>query len=512
MNRMNAPFQTQNTPPLEAGRNSLRNIDKTERWLAIGRGLWWLVTLVVVALNVASLPVAYSILQTECSQPTCIYQLTADQIQQLQNFGLSLPSFAFLVTSIIALVTAIYVIVAFILFQRQSAGWIGLLGAYTLVVFGTMTALDNAILIGLAYPSLKIPVSFLDYLGHIFFTLFIIVFPDGRLNPRWSIWLVAAWAIFIVPSIFFPRSFLDANNWFGWILILILAALIVSLIGVQYYRYHRYYGPVLRQQTKWVVFGLMVSLGGFVVLLFIGTLLPPPFRDNAIVNIFFQIIEYLLMLMIPLSFAISILRYKLWEIDLLINRTLVYVPLTAILGGLFSASVTMFQKIFVATTGQKSDAAIVMTTFVLVATFTPIRNRLQTAVDKRFKESKDPIKELKVLDDQVQAVVEVLDAHLITRRLLDTAVTAFQASGGAVYLEQAGQMVQTHATPGWREEDQALSFPLEWQGRQLGKMCLGAREAGVEYSEQERQLLQQAANRIAWIIAGFGDISRSVDI
>jgi hypothetical protein len=259
----------------------------------------------------------------------------------------------------------------------------------------------------------------------------------------------------------------------------------------------------MRQQAKWVVYGLMVALSGFILVRTFFSLINPLVLKQVMLVIVDTVVECLLWLIIPLSFAIAILRYKLWEIDILINRTLVYIPLTAILTGLYSASITLFQKIFIATTGEKSDAALVMTTFVLVSTFTPIKSGLQTVVDKRFKECNDPLKEINALDEQVRTVVEVLDARLISRRLLQTSIRAFHASGGAVYLQQDRHMRLAHATQGWKDEDQRVSILMEWNGRQLGQLILGGREDGHEYSDQEREVLQQAANRVARAIAGF---------
>src|SRR5205085_7545154 len=84
----------------------------------------------------------------------------------------------------------------------------------------------------------------------------------------------------------------------------------------------------------------------------------------------------------PVATGIAILKYRLYDIDLLINRTLVYIPLTGILTGLYSASIALLQKLFVATSGEKSDAAIVITTLILTSSFTPIKNGLQSFVDK----------------------------------------------------------------------------------------------------------------------------------
>lgn len=83
--------------------------------------------------------------------------------------------------------------------------------------------------------------------------------------------------------------------------------------------------------------------------------------------------------------AIAILRYRLYEIDLILNRTLVYGALTAVLAGVYTASITLSQRLFSALSGEKSDAAIVFTTLVVVTLFTPIKTRLQAIVDARLK-------------------------------------------------------------------------------------------------------------------------------
>src|SRR5207253_2169850 len=77
---------------------------------------------------------------------------------------------------------------------------------------------------------------------------------------------------------------------------------------------------------------------------------------------------------LPVAVGVAILRYRLYDIDLIINRTLVYVLLTAILAGVYTAVVALFQRTFVAISGQGSDLAIVMTLFVLATVFTPIKN------------------------------------------------------------------------------------------------------------------------------------------
>ena len=90
----------------------------------------------------------------------------------------------------------------------------------------------------------------------------------------------------------------------------------------------------------------------------------------------------------PISMGIAIVRYRLYEIDTLINRTLVYALLTAILAAVYFGAVVLLQRLFVALTGEKSTLAIVASTLVVAALFNPLRRRIQSFIDRRFYRSK----------------------------------------------------------------------------------------------------------------------------
>jgi hypothetical protein len=91
---------------------------------------------------------------------------------------------------------------------------------------------------------------------------------------------------------------------------------------------------------------------------------------------------------IPISMGIAITRYRLYEIDLLINRTLVYGSLTAMLVALYFGGIVMLQRLFVILTGERSTLAVVGSTLVIAALFTPLRRRIQGFIDRRFYRSK----------------------------------------------------------------------------------------------------------------------------
>jgi len=93
-------------------------------------------------------------------------------------------------------------------------------------------------------------------------------------------------------------------------------------------------------------------------------------------------------LSVPIAIGVAILRYRLYEIDLIINRTLVYGSLTAMLVGLYLVGIVVLQRLFVLLTGQKSTLAVVASTLLIAAMFTPLRRRIQSFIDRRFYRSK----------------------------------------------------------------------------------------------------------------------------
>jgi len=161
-----------------------------------------------------------------------------------------------------------------------------------------------------------------------------------------------------------------------------------SLVFSQVYRYRHVSTPVERQQTKWIVFGVAVGLLGFLLLgvflpAFLQLFIPLQNLDLLLVVILVTSIMFVLLL-IPLSFAIAILRYRLWDVDALINKTLVYGTLTATLALLYIGLVFALQFLLRGLINQDSTIAIVASTLVIAALFQPLRHRLQKVIDRRF--------------------------------------------------------------------------------------------------------------------------------
>ncbi len=247
----------------------------------------------------------------------------------------------------------------------------------------------------------------------------LLIFPNGKLVPRRSLWFLVA--IYLVMAVEIVSAL--SNN--GRVTVLtgqisafvirplspnielhvalvrhaelvffvLFFGLLIPIVGAvsQVYRYRVISTPQERAQTKMVVWALgLAFIAGLVSLVLSADpsiVQSAVFSDESLDRIeewAFRIIPPLFAV-IPIALFIAILRYRLFDIDLVINRTLVYGPLTAILAGLFAALIRIVQSLFIAVTGEKSDAAIVITTLVVTAAFQPIRTRLQKVVDAQFK-------------------------------------------------------------------------------------------------------------------------------
>ena len=171
---------------------------------------------------------------------------------------------------------------------------------------------------------------------------------------------------------------------------------------------------------KWVIYAFVLQIPIWIVALFALSALRGSLSVQAysLASLIGGATVSFAQLLVPLSFAIAILRYRLWDIDLIINRTLIYVPLTGILAGVYAASIATLQRLFQAFTGQKSDAAVVLTTLLLVGIFEPVKDRLKRGVERRYREPQDPLAPIESFGNQVSHVVDVFEPSRVTQQVL----------------------------------------------------------------------------------------------
>ena len=332
-------------------------------------------------------------------------------------------------------------------------------------------------------------------------TLFL-VFPEGRLlTPRWRWVLFAGLApptLFALGLAFTPgplENFSSVENPVGLpamaliapivpvvqVLFVVVVAAAAASLALRYRRAEQ----TQRQQMKWVAFASLV------VVMFLA---PVPVAGK-----FGEVAFELALLGVPIAAGIAVLRFRLYDIDFIINRTIVYGLLTAFLAGVYTALIGLMQRVFVAATGEPSDAAIVLTTIVVVSVFTPIRARLQAAVERRFKETQDPSRPFAEFVAALDARLGRVDPEVALRRLLVIAVDALGASSGSVSLGE-GDGVRLLATVGQPDFEPALES-VAGHGRARVRLAIGPRAWGAPYRDQDRTAADSAVTAAAEALA-----------
>jgi hypothetical protein len=160
-----------------------------------------------------------------------------------------------------------------------------------------------------------------------------------------------------------------------------------------------------RQQIKWFVYATALTICGGIVTYPVS---------EAIGSVWLRWIGFVPFIVgvmaIPITMGIAIVRYRLYEIDLIINRTLVYGALTAALVAIYFGDIVLLQRVFVSLTGEKSTLAVVASTLLIAALFTPLRHRIQSFIDRRFYRSKyDAAKTLEAFSNKLREETD-LDA------------------------------------------------------------------------------------------------------
>jgi hypothetical protein len=356
------------------------------RTLLLARSAWLAVALPTIGLFLIGVPVYFAYLLTPCPVAACTNgQLALDTLRALHTFGLSVGFYAAYTVALDLVVAAGYGAVALLLFWRKSDDRMALFAALTLLTFGAATFTSSMQMLAEVYPVWRLPVQVVGFIGDASMLPFLYLFPDGRFVPRWSRWLVVLWIAYQVPVYFFPDS--PANLSGTGLGQVVFPGLIGSGVAAQVYRYRWIASPVQRQQTKWVVFGSAVgiALNLIIVAVTVSGMLPWRVEPGALSYFVVLTVAFLSLLLIPLSIGMAILRSRLWDIDVLIRRTLVYGALTTALSLVYIGSVVLLQTLVGAVTNQgRAELVTVASTLAIAALFLPLRRRIQTIIDNRF--------------------------------------------------------------------------------------------------------------------------------
>jgi hypothetical protein len=408
-------------------------------WLVAARVVWVAVVGLALVALVVALPDYYQTQRTLLAPETQMSgQLTAEDVHLNEQWGLSLDFHAAYETAQIAILSLVFTIVAALIFWHKSVDRMALFVSLWIALFIVTGSplLDPLIR---AYPMWHLPVRFLQGATMGSLPIMTYVFPDGRFVPRWTRALTIAWIAWIVISPFTPFVIADFAGpsalWFG---VLIPGGMIIGILA-QVYRYRRVSSRIEQQQTKWVLFSFGVVAVGFVLYILFPVIFPsvlePGLARVLYLNfsgIFFLVIPFSLL---PLSIGIAILRYRLWDIDQLINRTLVYGALTTALALLYIGSVVLLRYLLAPLTGS-SELAIVASTLAIAVLFNPVRRGIQTRIDKRFYRRKYDA--AKVLAAFGATARDETDLERLTTAMLNVVDETMQPEHMALWLPPPG--------------------------------------------------------------------------
>lgn len=371
-------------------------------WLLLVRLAWWVLTITVLIIFAMAIPWRYRELlapATHLLPPgqsefvvsvDAVYvplQLPAAATETLPQIGLSQGFYAAYVTGFEIVFVATSALLGLLIFWRRSDNHFGIFCALVFVMGGLFYSPTIKTLIRLD-PAWRVPVSTLLAFGTGSALIFCFIFPNGRFVPPWLRLITIGWIGWVIASIFFFP--INPFNWPPTILLGVALVLFGLASIIQFYRYINISTAIERQQTKWMVFSIALLTVGFLVLNFnLLGLLFPALRQPGLLLVIYNLVAvplYTFICLLPvLAITIAILRYRLWDIDLIIRRTLIYAIVSGILALLYFGSVLFSERIVAAASQQaRSEFATILVTLIIVFLIDPIRRRVQILIDHRF--------------------------------------------------------------------------------------------------------------------------------
>jgi hypothetical protein len=408
-----------------------------ERWLAFVQIGWLALAISLTVLFGASLPAFYNYVLT-CKDGPC-FMMPPLAPGALERAGLSPTAYAAIhVTFELTTILIMCVVSALIIWRRRSE-LMALLAAFMLLTMGFGNVSRTIMITAEVYPEWYPVWAFLNVIALISLSLFVYLFPSRRFEPRWIIWIALPLTGLMIIGVLWPDSMLRISNWGPAFEGLAVICWFGSMLGAQIYRYRRLSDPVQRQQVKWVAFGIMGSTSMVIsVVLLTLVLFPAQFEEG---ELWPMLILGLLVrsgfLLIPISIAIAILRYRLWDVDPILNRTLIYGILTALLVAIYLGGVMLLQTGFRSLTGQESELATMLSTLGVALLAAPLRRRIQETIDQRFYRRKYNAQ--KTLESFSAIARNEVELEKLTDKLLSTLEETMQPTHISIWLREPAQ-------------------------------------------------------------------------
>lgn len=465
------------------------------RWLRLAYTLWIVCAALALLIFLAAIPLGYALRLSGAGFGVPI---------EAPAWYIAVVSFAQGIVSLLA--ASVSLALAAILFWKKRADPMTLFVSFYLLAHGIFIAGPLEALNGFPplYPGaptssgMLITTDVVLGLQGALLTLTLLLFylfPSGRFVPGWTRY--AALSLLLITPIFIRVSaveWLPTTTPLAWVTFAACAVLIGVGVYAQIYRYRRVANPVERQQTKWAVFGLLLT----VVLIALSQIpyviaaqIPSGMAQPWWVPLS-GLGWWMAVSIVPFSLAIAVLRYRLWDVDLIINRTLVYGSLTALIVGLYIFVVAIMGALF-----QTSGNLLVslLATSLIAILFQPLRERLQRGVNRlMYGERDEPYAVISRLGQRLEAA---LTPEAVLPTIVETVAQALRLPYTAIELESdEHRRLRAEYGDGHVAQRASLTrLPLVYQNEAIGALLLAPRAPGESFSRADWRLLNEFARQ-----------------
>lgn len=442
----------------------------------------WLITAIYAGyFYILDFPNKMEIYQSICTDlDNCleIKQLSSNEAEQLEKLGLSLKAYAgFKIILDILNVFIFFGVSAILLFRKEQP----LFNLYVSVVFLSLG-------IGLSYnflnahPETYFMYHFISNFGGTYLVLFYLM-PNGKFVPKWTVFIALFWILIGVFSIYFKGSFLDLETWpielgaFCWI------SFHVILIFSQIYRYIRKSDSTTRQQMKWYLYSIIMYVIALLMLNFLGPL-------SITLKLFTEFLYGISAIFIPLSIGFAIFKYRLWDINIIIHRTVLYGSLSLLVILFYSFSVSIFSHYMVE---EDEIVASLITTGMIAICFHPVKVKLQLIVNRLVYGNRDnPLLILTELNSILSATSSM---DKVLPLVVNTLSKTLKIPYVAIQLYERGShyIAASTGTPSQVSTD----IPLIYQGNPLGSLLLSSRHSQEPFRPSDIKLISDLAQQVS---------------
>lgn len=396
-----------------------------------------------------------------------------------------------------AVLLAIYLLTSALIFWRRSDDWLALYLTITLVLITPQMSYS--------WYYLSLTESYWDRVFPLLIAVAVALtlpnfylLPNGVFVPRWSSILAVIWVIWSIVPEFFPNAPFSIYRTSGATQLGVWLLWFATGMVAQVYRYRFEASPTEQQQIKWLGFGLTVAVVvnlGWTLTFELFPVLSVVGEPHQWMWWIGRTVYVLGMMVLPISIGIAVFLYRLWDIDSLINHTLVYGALTVMIVAIYAVVVTVFDMIF-SSDGQIASQVIAITVNLII--FEPLRDWLKTSVDRlMFGESKEVPEIVTQLgerlgaaagpDEVLSSIVETLSESL---KLPYVAVSLRDGDGFRIATAK-GALLPAHYV-----------WPLVYQRQAVGQLLLAPREVGVPLKPKELEVIEQVAYTVSAAVHG----------